>query len=222
MKVLDLFCGAGGCSYGYHLAGFEVVGVDIADQPSYPFEFVKADAIKYLDTADLSQFDAIHASPPCQAFTAMLNWDESKKSNHPDLVDEVRKRLLATGKPYVIENVPGAPLNISIILCGSMFPELRVIRHRIFESNIFLFQPGHPNCRKIKVAKASKIPKDGEFWSPVGCFGQKDDAQRAMGITWMKTTGSRDREIAQAIPPAYTRFIGEQLINAIVGMEEAV
>ena len=209
-RLLDLCCGPGGAGKGFADAGFDVTGVDIVDQPRYPYTFIKADAL----TFSLDGFDVIHASPPCQAFTNMLNWDESKKAVHPDYIDIIRQRLRATGKPYVIENVPGAPVERLIMLCGAMFG-LRVYRHRWFESNVFLFQPGHPK-HLARAAHASRIPKEGEFWSPVGCFGQKDAAQRAMGIDWMKTTGSRDTEIAQAIPPAYTRWIGEQLLAYVV------
>lgn len=214
MKILDLFCGAGGASYGYSLAGFEVTGVDLEPMPRYPFEFVQADAFHFLKTVDLTKFDAIHASPPCQHYTTMLNNNEQCRDNHPDLVAEVRKLLRATGKPYVIENVPGAPLENAITLCGAMFSGLRVYRHRLFESNILLLQPAHRR-HLVKAAKACRIPRNGEFWSPEGCFGGKDDAQKAMGIDWMKITGSRDREIAQAIPPAYTKYIGEQLMSYV-------
>jgi DNA (cytosine-5)-methyltransferase 1 len=222
-RLLDLYCGAGGCSVGYARAGFEVVGVDIEPQPRYPYTFVQADALAVLrgevEEVDLADFDAIHASPQCQHYTSMLNFDESHKDKHPDHIGLVREHLVRIGKPYIIENVEGARKEMpdAIMLCGTMFPSLRVKRHRLFESNILLFQPYHDTkyCQSVKVAKASRIPKGDEWWSPVGCFGQKDQAQRAMGIHWMKTTGSRDTEIAQAIPPAYTQCLGEQLLYAI-------
>jgi DNA (cytosine-5)-methyltransferase 1 len=213
-RLLDLFCGAGGCARGYADAGFEVTGVDIVPQPHYPYTFIQADALTY----PLDGFDVIHASPPCERFTMMLNHGIGSRESHPDYIEVIRQRLQATGKPYIIENVPGAPVERMIMLCGAMFG-LRVYRHRYFESNVLLFQPGHPR-HLVKVAHASRIPRDGEFWSAVGCFGQKDDAQRAMGIDWMKTTGSRDTEIAQAIPPAYTRWIGEQLMAYLVAVQE--
>lgn len=212
--LLDLFCCAGGAGYGYHLAGFEVIGVDIEPQPRYPFTFIQADAFEYLATADISRYDAIHASPPCQRYTDMSNNNKKAKEKHPDLIASTRLALQATGKPYIIENVEGArdEMPDAIMLCGAMFPPLRVYRHRLFESNIFLFAPSHLK-HLVRAAKASRIPRNGEFWSPEGCFGQKDDAQRAMGIYWMKTTGSRDTEIAQAIPPAYTKYLGTQILN---------
>ena len=217
-RLLDLFCGAGGCARGYTDAGFEVVGVDIVNQPHFPYEFHQADAL----TFPLDGFDAYAASPLCQHFTNMLNWDESYKDNHPDYIDIMRQRFLETKKPYVIENVEGARdfLINPILLCGNMFG-LRVYRHRLFESNVFLFAHSHVK-HQAKAAKASKIPRENEFWSPVGCFGRKDDAQKSMGINWMKTTGSRDREIAQAIPPAYTKYIGDQLLSIIQAESEII
>lgn len=216
-RLLDLFCGPGGCGKGYADAGFEVVGVDIVPQPSYPFEFHLADAL----TFPLNGFDVYHASPLCQGFTQMLNWDKRHKEKYPNYIDIMRQRFIATGKPYVIENVEGARDHLvnPIMLCGHMFG-LRVYRHRLFESNVLLFAHSHVKHR-ARAAKASRIPAPGEFWSPVGCFGQKDDAQRAMGIDWMKTTGSRDTEIAQTIPPVYTKWIGEQLIEYLEGAKIA-
>jgi len=128
------------------------------------------------------------------------------REKHPDLVPVVREKLQASGLPYVIENVPGSPVVKSIMLCGAMFG-LRTYRHRYFESNLFLFQPHHPK-HVVRAAHCSAIPKPDEFWSIAGHFGQKDQAQKTMGIDWMKDR----KEIANAIPPAYTRYIGQQLI----------
>ena len=132
MKLLDLFCGAGGAAMGYHRAGFDdITGVDIKPMPRYPFKFIQGDALEYL-AAHGAEYDVIHASPPCQAYSIMQHANHMRK-DHPDLVDSVRDALKQTGKPWIIENVPGAPLIDPILLCGLSFG-LRVIRHRLFES----------------------------------------------------------------------------------------
>jgi len=211
-RLLDLFCGAGGCARGYQQAGFYVVGVDIKSQPRYcGDEFIQGDAL----TFPLAGFDAYHASPLCQGFTQMLNWNEQIKDEYPDYIDVIRQRFIATHKPYVIENVEGARDSLinPIMLCGLMFG-LRVYRHRLFESNVFLFAHSHVKHR-VKAAHSGKVARPDQFWCPVGNFGHKDDAQRAMGIDWMKITGSKDREIAQAIPPAYTLWVGGQLLDVL-------
>jgi len=205
-KLLDLFCGAGGCAVGYAQAGFEVVGVDSAPQPHYPYRFIQADALAF----PLDGFDVIHASPPCQHYTAMLNHGLSDKRRHPDLVQATRKRLQALGRPYIIENVAGSPVLKSIMLCGAMFG-LRVYRHRWFESNILLFQPEHVR-HVARIAHAGNVPTPEQFYCPVGHMGDKDGAQRAMGIDWMHTQS----EIANAIPKAYTTYIGAQLMDALL------
>ena len=142
-RLLDLFCGAGGAAMGYHRAGFEVVGVDNRPQPNYPFEFWQRDALLVLRTCDPFDFDAIHASPPCQAFTAYQR--TCNVGDYPDLIAPVRELLKATGLPYVIENVHGAPLLESVVLCGSQF-DLDVQRHRLFETNWPLDAPWQ-GCR---------------------------------------------------------------------------
>ncbi len=205
MRLLDLFCGAGGCSVGYARAGFDVVGVDIEPHPDYPFEFVLADATDVLqDCAFLEMFDAVHASPPCQAFTRMGSF--GTMGEHPDLLTGTLVALRAWGGTWVVENVPGAPL-VGLTLCGSMFPELRVRRHRIFASDLLLYAPGP--CRHDRPA----IPVVGHgvpssFRKRHGYSPTVDDRRRAMGIDWM-----RNREdLAEAIPPAYTEHIGHQLM----------
>jgi DNA (cytosine-5)-methyltransferase 1 len=216
-KLLDLFCGAGGCSMGYHRAGFEVVGVDINPQPHYPFEFYQADAETYLDH-HYNSFDVIHASPPCQRFSAMRKgrWQDRE---HPDKLTPIRESLMLTGKSYIIENVIGAPMINPILLCGTMFGletetgnQLR--RHRLFEcsfpvlslccnhnsaSAIGVYGGGqHPLRRKRQreIDKANSIITD---------FGIKA-RRKAMGIDWMS-----GKELNQAIPPQYTEYIGNQL-----------
>lgn len=177
---------------GYHRAGFEVVGVDNRPQKRYPFAFVQDDAIAYLARHG-REFDAIHASPPCQAYAGVTAW-RGDQSKHPDMVGVTRALLDHIGRPYVIENVPEAPLRVDLLLCGSQFG-LKVKRHRIFESNLPLMNPGMP-CKH-----------DGLL--PFMHKGERAYAD-AMGCTWMS-----NREGRQAIPPAYTEHIGAQLIEQI-------
>ncbi|MDE2098109.1 MAG: DNA cytosine methyltransferase [Patescibacteria group bacterium] len=214
MRLLDLFCGAGGAAMGYHLAGFdEIVGVDVKPQPRYPFTFIQADAMTY----PLDGFDAIHASPPCQAYVTFAKQAKTT-ANHPDLVAKTRDRLRASGTAYVIENVPGAPLEAPILLCGTMFPGLRVIRHRHFETSFFTLNPlihrDHPPVFIDPVHGNRVKPGLSEYEAFVcvvgGYRGEHPAAEDAMGIDWMNR-----RELAQAIPPAYTEFIGWQLLNAL-------
>lgn len=210
-KLLDLFCKAGGCSYGYSLAGFDVTGVDIEPQPNYPFKFVQADAL----TFDLSGYDVIHASPPCQ-FATRLQAIWANKHEHTNLIGATRERLKAAGVPYVIENVSTAKKYMidPIMLCGTMF-DLRVIRHRLFESNVHLFVPPHCDAcrqRKIKCAQPGVYPTEEEYWCITGHIGHKEEAQRAIGIDWMKNRN----EIVNAIPPAYTQFLGQQLMEYVL------
>jgi DNA (cytosine-5)-methyltransferase 1 len=223
LRILDLFCGAGGAAMGYHRSGFDVVGIDINPQPNYPFEFHQADAMNY----PLSGFDVIHASPPCQAFSAMRKgrWQERQ---HPDLVNQIRQRLINNGKPYIIENVPGSPLIDPLILCGTMFnlstkhgSQLR--RHRLFEVSCsipFLL----PSCNHKKgssvigVYGGGQHPQRRKIPSTIGVYGHSldfncfttQDRRDAMGIDWM--TG---KELSQSIPPAYTEWIGRKLIEIL-------
>ena len=221
-RVLDLFCGAGGASVGYYRAfgpDCEIVGVDIVSQPRYPFAFVQADALEYVAEHG-GEFDFIHASPPCQVHSVT---SPLARNGHLDLVATTRNALRKTGKPYVIENVPGAPLVSPLTLCGTMFG-LRVIRHRLFEiwPESIWFPPAacSHNGRATSANTANrrgggKNPgfKDGFAYITVsGHSFPAEDARRAMGIDWM----TRD-ELAQAIPPSYTEWIGRQLLAAIGG-----
>lgn len=204
-RLLDLFCGAGGAAMGYHRAGFEVVGVDINPQPHYPFEFHQSDAL----TFPLDGFDAIHASPPCQRYSAL----KSKTTREwPDLVKPVRERLIGTGLPYVIENVMPAPLLHGAKLCGSMFG-LRTHRHRRFETSFLILQPTlHTygvELPRTTTRKRRKDYADGAFISVTGDVGSYV-GPTAMGIDWM--TGD---ELSEAIPPAYTEWIGAQLLKVL-------
>ena len=204
-RLLDLFCCAGGAGMGYHQAGFDVVGVDIKPQPNYPFEFVEADALTLSPGLIGLEFDAVHASPPCQAYS---NAQRLRSREHPDLIGATRELLIASELPFVIENVLGAPLRDPYTLCGGMFG-LQVYRHRLFETNVPLWTPHHPP-HTAKQAKMGRPPKDGEFIQVVGNFSGVEYARKAMGIDWM----TRD-ELREAIPPAFTRFIGKQLVQAI-------
>jgi len=200
VRLLDLFCGAGGAAMGYHRAGFEVVGVDHLPQPHYPFEFHQADAMTY----PLDGFDAIHASPPCQAYSVL---NAFIRRDYPELIEPVRQR--AEGLPLVIENVVGAPLREPLLLCGQMFG-LRLFRHRLFELPFFALQPGHTHgrWRAPRRGKGNVVPQEGEVWSPTGHMADWPNAARAMGICWM---GKR-QEVAEAIPPAYTYYVGCKLM----------
>jgi DNA (cytosine-5)-methyltransferase 1 len=203
-RLLDLCCGAGGAAKGYADAGFEVIGVDIQEQPRYPFTFIQGDAL----TIPLDDFDAYHASPLCQRFS-LASYFHGVHNNYPDLIDPIRKRLQATGKPYIIENVVGAPLENTVVLCGATFG-LRVYRHRLFESNMLLLAPPHQRHR-VMAARPGAIAQSDEYWSVGGHFGHKHEAQQSMGIDWMET----QKEIAQAIPPAYTAWLGYQLLSYV-------
>lgn len=204
LRILDLFSGAGGAGHGYHMAGFDVVGVDIDPQPNYPFEFHQ-DALKYL-LEHHEEFDAFHASPPCQAFT---NAQKIQKNNHPDFVSATRAAFQLIGKPWVIENVPGSPLRDPVVLCGAMFG-LTTYRHRLFETfpnNWGRWRaPEHPE-HIAKTTKMGRAPKPGEFMHVVGNFSGVAQARVAMGIDWM----TRD-ELRESIPPAYTEFIGRHML----------
>jgi DNA (cytosine-5)-methyltransferase 1 len=201
-RLLDLFCGAGGAGMGYHRAGFEVTGVDIEPQPNYPFEFVRADAM----TFPLAGFDVIHASPPCQAYAESAQ--DRKRDDNPDLLLPVLERLGATGKPYVIENIPTAPMPGSVVLCGSTF-DLPIVRHRRFwvVPDLILV----PSlCHQGKYARSVD---HGPRFAPYA-QGSWEARWRAEVLPvvwpWMMLN-----EAGQAIPPAYTEFIGGQLIESL-------
>jgi DNA (cytosine-5)-methyltransferase 1 len=232
-RMLDLFCGAGGCSVGYHRAGFDVVGVDFNPQPNYPFEFHQADAL----TFPLEGFDAIHASPPCQAYSVLRRANPG--ADYPDLIVPTREALEASGMPWVMENVPGAPLRASIELCGSafglgavsgdgtkaerMFRQLR--RHRLFETNVPIMQAP---CQHVGEAlgvygggpTGRYTFENGARKDRYGCRGGYQgtvaEKREAMGIDWMNAS-----ELNQAIPPAYTEHIGGYLMAAVTELADA-
>lgn len=210
--LIDLFCGAGGCAVGYHRAGFDVLGVDIDPQPRYPFGFIHGDVFEVWDDLPHDEAAAYHASPPCQAYTTLAALQEGE---YPTLVEKTRVLLQETGKPFVIENVPGAPLLSPIRLCGSSFG-LRVRRHRLFESSFFLMAPPCQHFWQDQ-NKIYSVYQHGQ-WTETGVAyvhgtgGRKANKHwpGAMGIDWM----TRD-ELAQAIPPAYTEYIGKHLMKHI-------
>lgn len=216
MKLLDLFCGAGGCSVGYARAGFEVVGVDIRPQPRYPFKFHQADALDWTSWhIEAAEFDAIHASPPCPAYSLVSGF-QGAADRHPDLIGPVRDLLDRAPTPYVIENVPGAPLRRDVVLCGEMFG-LRVHRHRIFETRgFFVMQPPHSRHWRRGAATNCEKGPDVARWI-TGNYADHQDAGDAMGIDWMK----RGPELANAIPPAYTEHIGTYLMAELRAREAA-
>jgi len=212
-RILDLFCGAGGAAEGYHRAGFDVIGVDIEPQPHYPFEFVQDDALEFLGAVTEEWrlhgrgFDAIHASPPCQRFTAYRRRGGGVGDGYPDLIDDVRWRLQAIGVPYVIENVAGSPVAPLVMLCGSSFG-LDVRRHRWFESNVPMMSPPCAHgLQKPRFAHATnrknlrRTVEIGVWRIPLPV------QQQAMGIGWMTLD-----ELTEAIPPAYTEYIGGELL----------
>jgi DNA (cytosine-5)-methyltransferase 1 len=210
-RLLDLFCGAGGAAMGYDRAGFDVVGVDNRPQPRYPFEFHQADAM----TFPLDGFDVVHASPPCQRHSSLAKLSPHRE--YPDLIPGTRARLRAFGAPYVIENVVGAPLEAPVMLCGSMVGLHLIRRHRLFESSVVLLSPtcAHNRGEAVLPALNGDDRKRGGKSRICGVYGNGGDKRAdlwptAMGIEWMTR-----QELTQAIPPAYTEWIGRQLFAAI-------
>lgn len=204
-RLLDLYSCAGGAAKGYSDAGFDVVGVDIRPQPRYPFEFHQSDAL----TFPLEGFDAIHASPPCQAYSISRNNGCHKDA--PRLIEQTRARLQSSGRPWVIENVVGAPLHFAVQLCGASFglgaSGFDLNRHRRFESNVGMLAP---QCSH-RAGKTMGVYGNGTNSWHRKKFGRcitVAEMREAMGIDWMVRG-----ELSQAIPPAYTKFIGKQLIN---------
>jgi len=214
-RLLDLFCCAGGAGMGYALAGFDVTGVDIKRHKRNPHPVIEADALS-LDPAWIAaNFDAIHASPPCQRFSDLAKRN-GNGADWPDLIEPTRALLIATGLPYIIENVEGAPLVDPVMLCGTMFPGLRVIRHRLFESNIPLSAPPHGKHPLVftmdkRKGHYGKLNQDEAFVQVTGGGNcSKANAAAAMGIDWM----TKD-ELNEAIPPAFTEHLGLQLLAHI-------
>ncbi|MEV7505818.1 DNA methylase [Streptomyces sp. NPDC093018] len=220
-RVLDLFSCSGGAGKGYNLAGFEVDGCGIADRPRYPFAYHRGDALAYLahliTTGEIGRYSLVHASPPCQAkntLTVGTNASRGWGGAHVDLVAPTRELLDATGLPYVIEQPNGrAQIRKDLCLCGEMFG-LGVLRHRNFELGRWAtLKPTHPRHRGYVRGHRHGVHRDGPYVAAYGNGGGKatvPEMQRAMGITW---TDVRE-ELTEAIPPAYTRFIGHAFLTA--------
>lgn len=224
-RLLDLFCGAGGAAMGYARAGFDVTGVDNRPQPHYPFRFVQGDALN--PPVDLGSFDAIHASPPCQAYSRLRHLPWLKGRDYPRLIEPTRQMFTALALPWVIENVEDAPLSRApalfgghgLMLCGQMFKLPGQFRHRLFESSAVLPQPAHcrhafvmaPGSRSLAKrypGRVARITTWQEAGGVAGHFGDRERAEISMGIDWMTVD-----ELRQAIPPAFTEYIGRHLIE---------
>ena len=202
MKLLDLYCGAGGAAAGYRASGFDIVGIDIKPQPQYPFEFIQFDITK-MSTGFLRKFDVVHASPPCQAASSLRALN--KDIDYKDLIPFTRDLLVSSGLPYVIENVNGAELYGPLILCGTMFDK-RFTRHRLFESNVSLKRLDDA-CKRGGVASGEYI----SIVSGSGKWHSYKDLRDEMEVPWMNLTASR-----QAIPPCYTKYIGDLIHDILV------
>jgi DNA (cytosine-5)-methyltransferase 1 len=207
MKLLDLYCGVGGASVGYARAGFEVTGIDLKHGKRYPYTYIRADVLEVIKDIDyLRQFDLIHASPPCQthSITQHLRNAQGKSTSKIDLIPQTRQALIESGVNYIIENVPGSPLIDPVQLCGSSFG-LKVRRHRLFESNMPI--KGSVCNHKLQGRPIGvygslndEIPKGGKTAATI------DEARKAMGMDWAIWT-----ELVEAIPPAFTQYLGEQI-----------
>ena len=204
LKCLDLYCCAGGAGEGYNLAGFDVTGVDLYEQPKNPHRFILGDAIDYL-LKNGHKYDFIHASPPCQQYTKAAKQWRAEGREYPDLIEKTRAALIKVNKPWVIENVPGAPLFDALFLNGSYF-EIKIHRPRYFESSFNIEQPKIPESKPVKMGRPVK---EGDILQPVGHFSGVWYAKKEMGLPWMG-----QKELAQAIPPVYTKWIAEQWLKS--------
>ncbi|MFJ1603941.1 SAM-dependent methyltransferase [Streptomyces sp. NPDC088253] len=213
-RLLDAFCCQGGAAMGYHLAGFDITGVDLAPQPRYPFTFVQADAVEFIREHG-AEFDFIHASPPCQHDS---DCQRIRGNAHPDLIAPTRAALECTGRPWVIENVRGAvpKLRRPVMMCGPMFG-LETYRHRYFEpvGRLQLPQLPHPDHIAPQAKMGRPIPP-GHYGQFVGNFSGVPHARRVMGVEWMNRDGIRE-----CIPPAYTEWLGRRFLAALALRESA-
>ncbi|MCQ1576665.1 DNA cytosine methyltransferase [Streptomyces parvus] len=205
LRVLDLFCCQGGAAMGYHLAGFDVTGIDLAPQPRYPFRFIQADAIDYVREHG-AEFDFIHASPPCQRYSRA---QKIQHRDHPDLIAPTRAALETTGRPWVIENVEEAhrELRSPVTLCAAAFG-MRTYRHRLFETGgTFTFTPPRHPAHWAPLTKMGRPRAADHFAHYVGNFSGVAEARTDMGVPWMNRDGIRE-----CIPPAYTHHIATALL----------
>lgn len=215
-RLLDAFCCAGGASKGYHDAGFDVIGIDKEEQPNYPYEFVKGDAVQLLaDRGFMAQFDAAHASPPCQRKSKMTNCRPGLAATYPDLIGPVHERLVRWGGPWILENVEGSGLPgqddlfgaHGVVLCGTMFGR-ELYRHRWFRGSFPLRSPHHP--RHVKPASKAGHWKPGTVISVEGNCSPIRLAREVMAIDWMPR-----ENLAEAIPPYFAEHLGRQLLEHI-------
>ena len=210
-KIADLFCGAGGAGMGLHRAGFEVVGFDIKPQPRYPFELHQADAL----TVDLSGFDAVWASPPCQFYSRLRHLPWLKDRVYWRSIPPTREACQSSGKPYIIENVADArwDMDVAATLCGKTFG-LHLFRHRCFETSWFLLAPPHERHTEFIAAGRATLRKRHHglngWGGPAGHQGGIERHKAQMGIDWMTSA-----ELAQAVPPAYSEYLGKELRRAL-------
>ena len=204
--MLDTYCCQGAASEGYRRAGFEVAGVDIDPQPRYPFEFHQADAVEFIREHG-HEFDAIHASPPCQRYSKA---QRIQNREHPDLIAETREALITTGQPWVIENVEDArgELIDPVMLCGRDFG-LRTYRHRLFETS-FRVEPLLHYEHEERTVKMGRPLRDGDWYHAVGNFSNVDYIRTDLGVPWMSREGIRE-----CIPVQYAEWIGAQLIDQL-------
>lgn len=216
MRILDLFCGGGGAAEGYARAGWTVDGVDIDLQPSYPFAYLQADAMS-LPPYFLERYDVIHASPPCQPYSPAVvsrssKWNDTRGKDEPALIEPLREKLQESELPYVIENVMGSPLN-GFVLCGSMFG-LDIPRHRLIESNVPMTPPFHPDCRGIAKRAAERRGWEYRDMSVTGKGRHAGWSERVSELMDIRHP-MRQHDLKEAIPPAYTEWIGTQLMSRL-------